>query len=172
MPCGCILFLTSDSSQSCQATQIDRYKLWQCKSNLNYEGVLFVRFNIVAPSSLTKPCLWTQHPAIAHSYTGGTLEVAAFCWIYKICLTYRCIFHEIHAIISSAITPHSRDYITGLIEGRLIFLMSRIHFPLGSWKQVAVRVKWTVCNEKNYYIFLVLFPLIQMGSWLYSFLHQ
>jgi len=57
MPCGCILFLMSDSSQSCQVTQIDRYQLCQCKSNLNHEDILFVRFNIVAPVLLPKPCL-------------------------------------------------------------------------------------------------------------------
>lgn len=56
--------------------------------------------------------------------------------------------------MSSAITPHNRDYIAGLIEGRLIFLMNMIHFPLVSWKQVAVRVKWRVCNEEVYSIFL------------------
>lgn len=170
MPFGCILFLTSDSSPSCQVTRIDRYQLCQCKCNLNHEDILFVRFNVVAPSFLPSPCLWTQHPATACSYTGSTLELAAFCWIYKVCLIYKCTLQESHAILSSAITLHGRDDITGLIEGRLIFLMSMIHFPLGSWKQLAVRVKWTVCNEKMYSMFLIFF-IFHLFSGVLGFTH-
>lgn len=63
VPCGFSLFLTSDVSQSCQVTQIERYCLCQWKSSWNHKGIIFVRFNIIAPSFLPKLCLWAQHPA-------------------------------------------------------------------------------------------------------------
>lgn len=84
VPCGFNLFLTSDSNQSCQVTQIERHQLCQCKSSLNHKAIIFLRFHIVAPSFLPK--LYEHSTLPLHSNTGGTLEVAAFFWIHKVCL--------------------------------------------------------------------------------------
>lgn len=62
MPCGFNLFLTSDISQSCQVTQTERYQRCQCKSSLNHKGIIFVRFNIIAPLFPTQTLFMNTAP--------------------------------------------------------------------------------------------------------------
>lgn len=86
MRCVDILFLTRDSSQSCQVTQTDSYQLRQFKSDSAHEDILLVRANTAAPklrSQAQRSLLLAA--ALVAALRVAALGVAAFCWRDKGC---------------------------------------------------------------------------------------